>query len=152
MCNTMNSHPPSGTGFDSGPHVDGIGNGDEKQGRSRSNSSSSSDSSIVEIPSSQSLYLDEGAASAMRAPPAPDALPGPDGARPGGGGGRRCLCVAGCCLESERRRCHGEGALELRNFQKELAQPALEGVNAIICAPTGTGKTIVAASIAVVWF
>ena len=38
--------------------------------------------------------------------------------------------------------------LVLRKYQKELAGPAMEGKNTIICAPTNSGKTYVAIEIA----
>ena len=37
--------------------------------------------------------------------------------------------------------------LKLRTYQRELAFPAFEGKNAIICAPTNSGKTYVAIAI-----
>ena len=36
---------------------------------------------------------------------------------------------------------------KLREYQKELASPGLDGQNYVVCAPTGTGKTLVASMV-----
>ncbi|XP_023569566.1 interferon-induced helicase C domain-containing protein 1 isoform X2 [Octodon degus] len=46
--------------------------------------------------------------------------------------------------ENVAKRASPEPELKLRSYQMEVAQPALEGKNIIICLPTGSGKTRVA--------
>ena len=76
----------------------------------------------------------------------------------GGGLGRMPMAefgsfLAGCAKRADEltRVLRGQSErLELFDYQKELAEPALQGKNCLICAPTGSGKTLVAVQVALV--
>ncbi len=64
-----------------------------------------------------------------------------------------CLCGPLLCPTAGTDSVAAEKGSEkadivLRDYQAEVAQPALEGKNIIICLPTGRGKTRVAVYIA----
>ncbi|XP_030853723.1 probable ATP-dependent RNA helicase DDX58 [Strongylocentrotus purpuratus] len=54
---------------------------------------------------------------------------------------------ASSILDFPQPRTDKEDPKPLRGYQVELADPGLQGVNYVICAPTGSGKTITAAHI-----
>lgn len=58
------------------------------------------------------------------------------------------LCVSDAACQAGAARDGETDDMVLRDYQMDVARPALEGKNIIICLPTGSGKTRVAVYVA----
>ncbi|ELW47101.1 Interferon-induced helicase C domain-containing protein 1 [Tupaia chinensis] len=107
----------------------------EKEGGDTENNSSFADSSIT---SESDTSLAEGSVSCLDESLGHNSNMGSDSGTMGSDSDE----------ENVVGRASPEPELQLRPYQMEVAQPALEGKNIIICLPTGSGKTRVAVYIA----